>query len=154
VHYFHGDNLDPTIQGVDYTDIQTRFAKEGWLNNPNIFTGSTRWWLTGKIDWALKGKKDIIVFDPDPRNLAFLVDPKTLIGKDCIIIGDHHEPFITMNVKPFFDSVTQLPDVQIIRNGPEYTLQVYYCKNFHKSAQPRMDLPLYRQLIGLPPFGK
>jgi len=154
VHYFHGDNLDPTIQGVDYTDIQTRFEKEGWLNNPNIFTGSTRWWLTGKIDWALKGKKDIIVFDPDPRNLAFLVDPKTLVGKDCIIIGDHHEPFINMNVKPFFDSVTQLPDVQIIRNGPEYTLQVYYCKNFHKSAEPRMDLPLYRQLIGLPPFGK
>ena len=154
VHYFHGDNLDPTIQGVDYTDINTRFEKEGWLQNPNIFTGSTRWWLTGKIDWALKGKKDIIVFDPDPRNLAFLVDPKTLIGKDAIIIGDHHEPFIEANVKPFFDSITQLPDVQIMRNGPEYTLQVYYCKNFHKSAQPRMDLPLYRQLIGLPPFGK
>ncbi|HAL83258.1 MAG TPA: hypothetical protein DCO83_14355 [Mucilaginibacter sp.] len=154
VHVFHGDNLDPTIQGVDYTDVNTRFEKEGWLQNPDIFTGSARWWLTGKLDWALKGKKDIIVFDPDPRNLAFLVDPKTLIGKDAIIIGDHHEPFIEENVKPFFDSVTQLPDVQIIRNGPEYTLQVYYCKNFHISAQQRMDLPLYRQLIGLPPFGK
>jgi hypothetical protein len=154
VHYFHGDNLDPTIQGVDYKDIQTRFEKEGWLQNPNIFTGSARWWLTGKIDWALKGKKEIVVFSSDPRNLAFVVDPKKLIGKDCIIIGDDHLANINEDAKPFFDSIKQLPDIKIIRNGPEYTLQVYYCKNFHVPAQKRMDLPLYRQLIGLPPFGK
>jgi len=153
VHYFHGDNLDPTIQGVDYTDIETRFEKEGWLQNPNIFVGSVRWWLTGKIDWALKGKKEIAVFSPDPRNLAFAVKPKELIGKDCIIIGDAHDAYINSDVKPFFDSVTQLPDVQIFRNGPEYKLQVYYCKNFHVPAQKRMDLPIYRQMIGLPPFG-
>jgi Dolichyl-phosphate-mannose-protein mannosyltransferase len=154
VHEFHGDNLDPTIQGVDYTDINTRFEKEGWLTNPNIFAASTRWWLSGKIDWALKGKKDILVFNADPRNLAFLVDPKTLIGKDAIIIGDQHQAYVDADVKPFFDSITQLPDVKIIRNGPEYALQVYYCKNFHLPANKRMDLPLYRQLIGLPPFGK
>ena len=154
VHYFHGDNLDPTIQGVDYTDIQTRFEKEGWLQNPNIFTGSVRWWLTGKIDWALKGKKDIAVFSPDPRNLAFLVNPRALVGKDCIVIGDDHDAYINADVKPFFDSVTQLSDIQIIRNGPEYKLQVYYCKNFHLPAQKRMDLPIYKQLLGLPPFGK
>jgi len=154
VHFFHGDTVDPTIQGVDYTDIQTRFEKEGWLTNPNVFTGAPRWWLTGKVDWALKGKKDIIVFDPDARNLAFLVDPKTLVGKDAIVIGDKHQPFIDANVKPYFDSVTRLPDIQIMRNGPEYTLQVYYCKNFHLSRLPRMDMPVYRQLIGLPPFGK
>ena len=154
VNVFHGDTIDPTIQGVDYTDIQTRFEKEGWLNNPNIFTGSTRWWLTGKIDWALKGKKDIIVFNADPRNLAFLVDPKKLIGKDAVLIGDHHQAYIDADAKPFFDSIKQLPDIQIIRNGVEYTLQVYYCKNFHIPTKPRMDLPVYRQLIGLPPFGK
>jgi len=154
VHYFHGDTVDPTIQGVDYTDIKTRFEKEGWMSNPNIFAGAPRWWLTGKVDWALKGQKPILVFDPDARNLAFLVDPKTLVGKDAIVIGDKHQPFIDMNVKPFFDSVTQLPDIQVMRNGPEYTLQVYYCKNFHKPLLPRMDMPIYRQLIGLPPFGK
>jgi hypothetical protein len=154
VHYFHGDNLDPTIQGVDYTDIKTRFEKEGWMNNPNIFTGSTRWWLTGKIDWALKGKKDIVVLDPDPRNLAFVVDPKKLLGKDAIMLGDQHQIYIDAHAKPFFDSIKQLPDIEIIRNGVEYRLQVYYCTNFHVPTKPRMDLPVYRQLIGLPPFGK
>jgi hypothetical protein len=155
VHRFHGDNNDPTIQGVDYTDIKTRFDKEGWTNNPNIFTGTPRWWLTGKVDWALKGKKDITVFNPDPRNLAFMGEPKKLVGKDCIIISDQEQLDVNADAKPFFDSVTQLPDIDIVRSGRvEYKLQVYYGKNFQIPAQKRMDLPLYRQLIGLPPFGK
>jgi len=155
VHHFHGDNTDPTIQGIDYNDIQTRFEKEGWLQNPNIFAGSDRWWLMGKVDWVLKGKKDIVVFDKDPRNLAFLVNPKTLIGKDAVVIQDGYPGDVPANVKPFFDSVKQLPDIEITRSGiVEYRLQVYYCTRFHVPAQKRMDLPVYRQLIGLPPFGK
>jgi len=154
VYHFHGDNNDPTIQGVDYTDIKTRFDKEGWTNNPNIFTGTPRWWLTGKVDWALKGTKDITVFNNDPRNLAFMVEPKKLVGKDAIIISDQEQLDVNADAKPFFDSVTQLPDIDIVRSGRvEYKLQVFYGKNFHVPASKRMDLPLYRQLIGLPPFG-
>ncbi|WP_295791596.1 glycosyltransferase family 39 protein [Mucilaginibacter sp.] len=154
VYHFHGDNNDPTIQGVDYTDIKTRFDKEGWTNNPNIFTGTPRWWLTGKVDWALKGTKDIAVFNNDPRNLAFMVEPKKLVGKDAIIISDQEQLDVNADAKPFFDSVTQLPDIDIVRSGRvEYKLQVFYGKNFHVPAAKRMDLPLYRQLVGLPPFG-
>ncbi|MDB5087687.1 MAG: hypothetical protein JWR09_1681 [Mucilaginibacter sp.] len=155
VYQLHKDNNDPTIQGVDYTDIKTRFDKEGWTNNPNIFIGTPRWWLTGKVDWALKGVKDITVFNSDPRNLAFMVEPQKLIGKDAIIISDQEQQDVNADAKPFFDSVTQLPDINIIRSGRvEYKLQVFYGKNFHVPAGKRMDLPLYRQLIGLPPFGK
>jgi len=154
VHYFHGDNNDPTIQGVDYTDIKARFDKEGWSNNPNVFVGTPRWWLTGKVDWALKGAKDIAVFNNDPRNLAFMVEPKKLVGKDVVIISDQEQLDVNADAKPFFDSVTQLPDIEIVRSGKvEYELQVFYGKNFHVPADKRMDLPLYRQLIGLPPFG-
>jgi hypothetical protein len=155
VKEFHGDNVDPSIQGVDYNDIKTRFEKEGWLQNKKVFAGSSRWWLTGKVDWALKGQKEVITFSNDPRNTAFLVDPKTLIGYDAIIIGQDTGPSIHDDVTPFFDSVTQLPDIAIMRGGrDELHLQVYYCKNFHQSAKPRNDLPLFRQLNGRPPFGK
>ncbi len=155
VHKFHGDNVDPTIQGIDYTDIQTRFAKEGWLQNKKIFAGSTRWWLAGKVDWALKGQKEIICFNNDPRNLAFLVDPKTLVGDDAVIIDQDYPGNVANDVKPFFDQVKQLPDIAIVRNGiTELHLQVYYCTNFHQSVRPRNDLPVSRQLNGLPPFGK
>jgi len=152
-----GGEIDPTIQGVDYDDIMPRFEKEGWLNNKNVFAGSTRWWLAGKVDWALKGKKDIIVFNRDARNLAFLVDPKTLVGKDAVIIGEAHAYGETVyaDATPFFDSIMQVADIPIIRGGRvEEHLQVYYCKNFHQSKQAFDDYPLYRQLNGLPPFGE
>lgn len=155
VKEFHGDNVDPTIQGIDYDDIMTRFEKEGWLQNKKIFAGSPRWWLTGKEDWALKGKKDIICFSNDPRNMAFLVDPKTLVGYDAIIVAQENQASVDDDVKPFFDNVKQLPDIEIVRNGiTELHLQVYYCTNFHQAVKPRNDMPLYRQLNGLPPFGK
>jgi len=151
----HGDNVDPTIQGVDYTDIKARFEKEGWLNNPKIFTGATRWWLTGKVDWALKGQKSIVCFSDDPRNLAFLVDPYFLQQEDAVIIGQEHDESVVADVKPFFDSVTQLSDIPVMRNGrDELHLQVYYCKRFHVPEKARPDLPVYRQLLNKPPFGK
>jgi hypothetical protein len=155
VNKFHGDNVDPTIQGIDYNDIMTRFKKEGWISNKNIFAGSPRWWLIGKVDWALRGQKDVVCFSNDPRNMAFLVDPKTLLGKDAIIVAQENQTSVDADVKPFFDSVKQLPDIEIVRRGvTELHLQVYYCTNFHQSAQPRNDMPLFRQLNGLPPFGK
>ena len=107
-----------------------------------------------KIDWALKGEKDVICFSFDPRNTAFLSDPKTLLGKDAVIIAQENEASVDADVKPYFDSVKQLPDIEIIRHGRvELHLQVYYCTKFHQSAQQRNDMPLYRQLNGLPPFG-
>ncbi|MFD0748846.1 ArnT family glycosyltransferase [Mucilaginibacter calamicampi] len=152
-----GGKVDPTIQGVDFDEVMTRFEKEGWLNNDKVFAGSSRWWLAGKVDWALKGKKPIICFNRDARNLAFLVDPKTLLGKDAIVIGEAnaYDETIYRDGTPFFDSITRLADIPIIRGGVvEEHLQVYYCKNFHQSKMPLPDYPVYRQLNGLVPFGK
>lgn len=155
VNQFVPNSLDPTMQGVDYSDIGTRFEKEGWVQNKKIFAGSDRWWLTGKVDWALKGQMPIICLSPDPRNLAFLVDPKTLLGDDAVFVAQNSQASIDYDVKPFFDNIKRLPDIPIVRNGvTELYLQVYYCTNFHQSAKPRPDLPLYRQLNGQPPFGK
>ena len=155
VNHFHGDKVDPTIQGIDYDDIGTRFAKEGWTASPKLFAGSTRWWLTGKVDWALKGQKQVISFTNDPRNTAFLVDPKSVLGYDAVIVAQDQPQSVKDDVAPYFDSVSQLPDIAVIRNGrDELHLQVYYCKNFHQAKAPRPDMPLYRQLNGLPPFGK
>lgn len=145
---------DPTIEGNDYLDIKTRFEQEGWLNNPKVFVGCTRWWLTGKVDWALKGEKPIVCFSYDPRNLAFLVDPGTLKGMDAVIITQNDTSSIHQDVTPFFDSVKRVPDIIVTRNGrPELHLVTFYLKNFHLPKTPRPDLPVYFQLEGLPPFG-
>jgi len=145
---------DPTIEGNDYNDIKTRFDKEGWSKNPKIFAGCTRWWLTGKVDWALKGKEPIVCFSWDPRNLAFLVDPGKLKGYDAVIVMQNDTTSMYQDVIPFFDKVKRVPDIIVTRNGrPELHLSTYYCTNFRLPSKPRPDIPAYWQLMGLPPFG-
>lgn len=144
---------DPTVEGNDYYDLRTRFEKEGWMDQPELFVGAPRWWFAGKVDWVLRAKKDIICFSSDARNFAFFVDPQKLVGHDAIVVGRGFESSVEEDVKPYFDTVISLPDVDINRSGVvEMKLQLYYCKNFHTPAKPREDMPVYKQLTGRPPY--
>ncbi|MCS6823984.1 MAG: glycosyltransferase family 39 protein [Cytophagaceae bacterium] len=156
-----GEKVDPTIDGNDYTDIRTLFEEKGWLTNDSIVAGAVRWWMVGKVDWALRGKKDVICFGENPRNHSFFIDPKKSLGKDVIVFSRNQQDLVEWNVKPYFDSVTQLPDLNIMRNGvAELTLQVYYCKNFKIPQQPAdanshlRRMVIYRQLNGMAPYGE
>lgn len=148
-----GMNYDPTIEGTDYDHIRERFEKEGWLEQDSLFAGTRMWWQVGKIDWALKGEKDVLVFHSDPRNHAFFIDPKELLGFDAIIVTQSSEKSINYNIIPFFENSEQLNDIEIIRNNKkELSLKVFYCKNFKIPEIPREDLSVYRQLINKTPF--
>ena len=139
-------NYDQTMEGYDYNDLMTTFQKNGWINNPNIFVGTIHWWMSGKVDWALKGKKDVVCFDSDARNYMYFSDPNQLVGKDAIIINRDKNQFPTQ-VLPFCDTLTRLPDVAIIRSGiDEVHLELYKCTNFHQSSTPMPDLPVYLSL--------
>jgi hypothetical protein len=146
---------DPTMDGVDYDDVRIRFEKEGWLRKNNLFVGATRWWLAGKVDWALRAKKDFIVFNSDPLNYAFFSNPEKLKDYDAIVISRNHERTIKEVVEKFFNKVERLKDIEIVRAGvSEISLQVYYCTAFRLPVQSMEHIPLYRQLSGRKPFGE
>ncbi len=146
-------DYDPTIEGIDYDQIRERFEKEGWLEQDSLFVGTRMWWQVGKIDWALKGEKDVIVFHADPRNHAFFTDPKKLIGFDAVIVTQSSESCISKNIVPFFKNSMQLDDIEIIRNNKkEISLNVFYCRSFRIPETPREDLPVYRMLLNKNPF--
>ncbi len=148
-----GINNDPTIEGVDFDHIRSRFEAESWMDDDNIFVASVKWWQAGKIDWALKGEKDILTFHRDPRNHAYFFNPQSLLGKDAIAIRYESENDISDNLRPFFDSTERLDDIEITRYGKtELKLNVFYCRNFQIPADPMDHLPLYRQLTGNEPF--
>lgn len=139
---------DQTMEGYDYNDLMTAFEKNGWLNNPNIFVATTHWWMSGKVDWALRGKKDVVCFDRDSRNYMYFYDPKKIIGKDAIIITRGNDETVATNVAPFCDSVTQLPDIAITRHGvDELDLHIFECKNFHNTDKMKdQNSPVYKAL--------
>ncbi len=152
-----GEKKDPTIDGCDYDAIRDLFEEKGWMQDENIFVASPKWWIAGKTDWALRGKKEVVVLHYDPRNYAFLVDPKNSLGKDAVIIGDiTHEAIVNNEMKPFFDQIVPLDPIWVERAGKkEYELQVFYAKNFRVPTDTLRDynyIPVYRQLLDKPPF--
>ena len=149
-----GTTSDPTIEGVDFEDVKDRFDSEGWLVDDNLFIATEKWWQTGKIDWPLKGKKDILIFHPDPRNHAYFFDPKPLLGKDAIYIRYHKDHgLISEHLLPFFDEVIPIDPIEIKRYGKtELVLDAFLCKNFQTPAAALNHLPLYRRLMGEEPF--
>lgn len=126
-----GGAYDATMDGYDYNDLKDIFIKNGWLHDDNLFVGTTKWWMSGKVDWALKGNKDIICFNKDARNYAYFSDPKNLLAKNAIIVTKGDDPTI-VNVMPYCSSLDRMQDVVIKRSEvPELNLQLYYCSNFH-----------------------
>lgn len=150
-----GEKTDPTIDGNDYEDLHLRFEKEKWLTDSNLFVGTPRWWLNGKVDWALKGKKEVVCFNNDARNYAYFGNPLALLGKNAVIVGRGHDDNIIQDVKPFFDTIRKLEDVEIKRNGiAELKLEIYYAENFHNASVVMERMPLYRYLANMPSYGR
>ena len=144
---------DPTVRGTDYDQIKDLFEEKGWINDDQLFIGSTRWWQAGKIDWALEGKYPMIIFSRDPRNHAYFVDPQKLIGRDAIILAHSYENTVDYYVKPFFESIERLEDLPIVRKDiRELSIYIYYCKNFQIPEENAPEIPLLKQLNGEPPF--
>lgn len=145
--------FDPTIEGYDYKDLRQRFEKEGWMKDNNLFVVSAIWWQTGKIDWALKGQKDIVVIHENPRNYAFYGEnPRNLIGKDAILVR-YKKKANNTDFTSFFEEVKTLEDVTVTRSGMnELKLEVIYCKNFLMPDSAMTDYPAYNMMIGDKPF--
>lgn len=148
--------MDPTIEGYDYTDIKTRFDKEGWSKNDSIFVVSTTWWQAGKIDWALKGKKDFIILSSNPRNYTFYgTDPVKLLGKDAILIRYFRENNTENDFKEFFRKTETISPIFINRCGiNELKLQTFYCSHFQIPDSAMHKYPVYNLLQGLKPFSR
>ena len=149
--YFAGffDEEDPTLEGFDYDALRERFAKEGWLDDANVFAAANRWHLGGKMGWALRGKKPVACFDDDPRNLAFLYPQTPLLGKDAVVavrLSPRKTAKFLDEIRNMFAEITPLEPVKIIRGGKEeFSLQLFYCRKMLKEyAYPEN----YRTALG------
>jgi len=148
-----GESYDPTILINDFDAVKETYEKNGWLSDDNIFAGGTRWWLCGLLDYSLKYEKDFLVFNKDPRNYAYLSDPVSLIGKDCVVPSNYQD-LVDNDVRPFFDKVELVDSCWIERWEGEHELKIYfyYCHNFHLPERSMKHLPIYAQMYGLSPF--
>lgn len=140
---------DPTIEGYDFDDIARRFNQEEWTTNDSLFVVCDKWWIAGKIDWPLRGQRPLLVINHEPRNYAYFDNPNQLLGLNAILLTINGDEFIN-NAQYYFQSVEQLPNIDIYRGGiKELSFKVYMGRKFKKPATPMPDMPIYRQLLGM-----
>ena len=122
---------DPTMDGYDFTDLYTYFESHDLFNQPHLFVGVANWLLSGKIDWALKGRIPVRSFE-EQRNYSYYFNDKEHLGEDFIFVTRDDEDKALYDTKDNCSNFQKMDDVNITRNGrTELVLHLYKCNNFH-----------------------
>jgi hypothetical protein len=121
---------DATIELIDYKALLTAFRGWGLLDRKDVFVFADRWYVAGKVDYALNGQLPMHVFSADPREYAFFDSPSRWVGKEGILVSKrddaHHE--VRDDFGPYCSTLEPIGSVPIERRGQvEVTLYVYRC---------------------------
>jgi 4-amino-4-deoxy-L-arabinose transferase-like glycosyltransferase len=129
-HWLAAGN-DATIELIDYTQLATAFRGWGLLDRKDVFVFSDRWYLGGKVDYALKGRLPFLLFNStDPREYAFFDSPNRWVGKEGILVSrrDDAEHEIERDFGAFCPTLEPMGAVPIRRRERvKLTLYVYRC---------------------------
>jgi len=55
---------------------------------PNAVLGAVRWYEGGKAGSALGDRGPLVLFSRDPRHFQYATDPRSVVGRDVIFLGD------------------------------------------------------------------
>ncbi len=125
---------DPTLEALDYTELEAEFDRRGYFGKENLFVFTNRWFQSGKVDYALKGKMPVLCFhSSDTRSFSFFNNHEEWLGKDGILVSTKKyldDPVSSYG--KYFSKIYFLGMVKIHRGRHvEETLYLHYCQNFH-----------------------
>jgi hypothetical protein len=129
-HWLAAGN-DATIELIDYTELLPVFRNWGLLDRKDVFVFSDRWYVGGKVDYGLKGRLPLLLFNSsDPREYAFFDSPSRWIGKEGILVSKrddaHHE--VRDDFGPYCSTFEPIGAVPVQRRGRvELLLYAYRC---------------------------
>lgn len=130
----HAWQADPAHEMVDWTGLREALEKHGLADKKDLFGFSSRWYFSGKMDYALRGSLPVLCFNNDPRSFAFYYRMEDFLGRDGLFVAA--EPQVYNPPQDFgiyFDKIELLDTVLVKRHGKTLkTLRLYYCTNFRK----------------------
>jgi 4-amino-4-deoxy-L-arabinose transferase-like glycosyltransferase len=127
---------DATIELIDFRELDTRFSEQGWYQRDDLFVFSDRWFLGGKVDYALKGRMPFLLLDAaDPREYAFFDSPARWVGKEGILVSYRSDMAeVGRDYHDYCAALEPLAPVEIARRGRvERTLHLYRCTTLVKA---------------------
>ena len=127
--------VDPTLEAVDYEGLPKVLEEHGLLNQETLI-GASRWFLAGKVDYAIRSKAPVLcLIEGDPRVYAFFHSQRDWLGKDIVLIS--MRPYIDEPIdayQRYFDRIELIASIPLRRgNRSDRMLDVYRCTNFHQT---------------------
>ena len=125
---------DPTLEAVEWSPLVAEIKARGYLDRKDLLVIAPHWIDGGRIDRALDGRLPVIVAGGgEPKNFAFRSDPTSFLGHDALIIGRTMEPWMETALRPYFQSVEELPPFSFGRSGlKEIELHIMLAKDLQK----------------------
>jgi hypothetical protein len=130
-----GEPEDPTLECLDYATLQGALKERGLFERKDVFVFTNRWFQSGKVDFALKGRMPVMCLNAgDQRSWAFFDQSENWIGKNGVLVStkkyldDANGAF-----GEFFKDVRFIGEVPVYRGGRVVErLQLHYCENLRK----------------------
>jgi hypothetical protein len=131
---------DPTLEAYEWTPLRGELQRRGLLDRKNLFVISGSPIDIGKIDQALHDALPMQVFG-EAKQYAFRIDPKTLVGRDALIVGQRNRTIgLRRGLAPYFDSIDELPPFTFGRSGmKEVEVRMLYGHVLKKPLPSRYD---------------
>lgn len=126
---------DPTLNGFAWDKLADHLEKEGYLNEPNLFLFTHKWFLAGELDFALQGQWEVTVLNRyHPQGFAFWSHMDSLLGRDALFITSEFFPRnAAKSYKAYFEEIFPLEPFSVQRNGKSgKTFYLWYCTNMKK----------------------
>jgi hypothetical protein len=119
---------DPTLEALEWTPLRRELAARNYLERKDLFVVAPYWLDAGRIDQALGGALPVVAFG-EPKNFDLRYDQRSFVGCDALIIGVKIEPYIEKRLRPFFDSLEELPSFSFGRAGmQEIKLRIFLAR--------------------------
>ncbi len=108
---------DPTLETFGWDQLRGQLAARQLLS-PGDFIIADSWQNTGRIDVALAGAVRVMPGTLDPRHYAFIINQRTLIGRNAlIIVRARREQQMRTSLKDHFASLGAGVPISLGRHG-------------------------------------
>ncbi len=129
---------DPTLESFEWSQLRPELETRGLLR-PENFIITNNWTFAAKIDLALKNAIQIVIFRGEHKQYDFRYDPKSVLGRDAIVIGRIDSiSGIENGLRPYFASIEELPSFTIGRaNMREIELRILVAHRLKTPLPPQ-----------------
>jgi 4-amino-4-deoxy-L-arabinose transferase-like glycosyltransferase len=127
---------DPTVDLLDWRSLGPMLVHGGLLP-AGVPVAAVSWIDAGKLDYALGAHQRVLCLGNDPREFAFIQQPRQWLGRDMLLVADaRRHDWLTL-AAPYFRRLTPLPDVVLRRAGqPAVELKLARAVGFRLPASP------------------